>query len=474
MSLNLKMSMVILLALAVTLGMYILADWVESAVAEKNYKSTAAVEKNVGAAYESLQKYIGENNIKGTDSDALQNWIEKHDYTYLSVYDNDKSTFDGGWQPGADKDTTRNPVTPGEQRQKIEKKRATEDYSGNEQQKIDPDIFKSDVRNRIVEFADGPYYVYIDTYKQQYWYDIMIFVKVILCAITFIGIMLLYNGTVLRRIINLSNQVEKISDGDLHAGIVSAHNDEIGKLAVSVDTMRDSILEKLQNEKAAWDANTQLITAMSHDIRTPLTSLIGYLDIIEGGKFSSEDEMKRYIGSCRDKAFQLKDLSDKLFQYFLVFGSQTMEKYMEVFDGGILINQLISEHAAELISYGFKIDFDYFVPETEIRVDISSIRRLFDNMFSNIMKYGDKNYHVSIRVDKEDDWISVRVINRILESSRKVESNKIGLKTCEKICLDMGGLFVYKDDEKMFSARVSLPVYKGVGEGEKDEKGHEN
>ena len=62
-------------------------------------------------------------------------------------------------------------------------------------------------------------------------------------------------------------------------------NDEIGRLAESVDAMRDSIVDRLNSEKKAWDANTQLITAMSHDIRTPLTSLIGYLDIIGTGKY---------------------------------------------------------------------------------------------------------------------------------------------------------------------------------------------
>ena len=74
---------------------------------------------------------------------------------------------------------------------------------------------------------------------------------------------------------------------------------------------------------------------------------VRYLDIIESGKSRSRGEELRYIASCREKAFQLKEMSDKLFQYFLVFGSQEgREKNYEVFDAGILIQQLISEHSA--------------------------------------------------------------------------------------------------------------------------------
>ena len=201
---------------------------------------------------------------------------------------------------------------------------------------------------------------------------------------------------------------------------------------------------------------------MSHDIRTPLTSLIGYLDIIESEKYESKEEEKRYIGACRDKAFQLKDMSDKLFQYFLVFGSQSAEKNLEVYDAGILLQQIITEHSAELINYGFNVDMDYTIPEEiEIKADISGLRRLFDNIFSNVIKYADKNsaLRVSAKVDDEEDSITIRMMNAVLTESRLVESNKIGLKTCEKICQDMGGSFSYTDEGQVFTVRLTIPIY---------------
>lgn len=461
MSLNFKMSIVIVVTLAITFVTYVAAAWIENKVTENNYKSSEAVEKNVGAAYDELTQFVSENHIKGTDSDSMQKWIRDHDYTYLYIYDNYKSAFDGGWRVDSKDKKGIYGVTPGEQRKAIEKKTDPGEKIEVEDpaERITPDAFKVDVQNRIVDFADGPYYVYIDVYKEEHWHQIMAVVKILLCAATFITILLVYNGKVMRRIINLSTEVHKIADGDLEAPITPKSNDEIGRLAESVDNMRDSILEKLQNEKKAWDANTQLITAMSHDIRTPLTSLIGYLDIIGGKKYRSEEELMKYIDTSRDKAFQLKELSDKLFQYFLVFGSEQSEKVYEIYDAGILIQQLLSEHSVELISYGFNVKFDYAVEDAEIKVDLSGIRRLFDNLFSNIMKYGDKKYNVTIKASIENGKIVIRLLNSVLESSRKVESNKIGLKTCEKICDDMGAELFYEDQEKLYKTKITIPIY---------------
>ena len=100
-----------------------------------------------------------------------------------------------------------------------------------------------------------------------------------MCLFVFMSVIVIYNTKIIHKMTRLSREVQAVTDGDLDAEIDPTSNDEIGRLAVNVDTMRNAIVEKLQSEKIAWDANTQLITAMSHDIRTPLTSLIGYLDI---------------------------------------------------------------------------------------------------------------------------------------------------------------------------------------------------
>ena len=293
-------------------------------------------------------------------------------------------------------------------------------------------------------------------------------VTLILCFLTLLITILLYNGSTLKRVGRLAAEVRQVSDGKLDNTIHAIHNDEIGMLAASVDDMRNSIIQKHQNEKEAWDANTQLITAMSHDIRTPLTSMIGYLDIIEGKKYDSEEQMEKYIHSCREKAFQLKDLSDQLFRYFLVFGNHESEKELESLDASILFQQLLAEHSAEIISYGYKVDLLFTIPTVNVRTDISNLKRLFDNIFSNIMKYATKKKPVSIKAEFDGEGIEIEIRNGIWEQSRKVESTHIGMKTCQRICEDLKGEFSYEEVGDDFVVDIWFPAVPAEEEPESE------
>ncbi len=93
----------------------------------------------------------------------------------------------------------------------------------------------------------------------------------------------------------------KVSQGDLQMQICPSSRDEIGQLAQDVDTMRLNIIDKLQREEAAWAANSQLITAISHDVRTPLTALMGYLDIASDDSLTPQ-ERDAYLAICKNNA----------------------------------------------------------------------------------------------------------------------------------------------------------------------------
>ena len=162
-------------------------------------------------------------------------------------------------------------------------------------------------------------------------------------------------------------------------------------------TICGTLWRSILKEKEAWNVNSELITSMSHDIRTPLTSLIGYLDILDGEVYPSEDDCRRYVKSCRQKALQLKDLSDKMFQYFLVFGNDSIEMSVEPYDADILLQQIFlrSRFSAEQRGIFRKTDFTKRVGR--IRADVQYINRLFDNLFSNVRKYAAPKSEVVLR-----------------------------------------------------------------------------
>ena len=452
-SLNFKLIVAVLVAAVFAVGGFLASSVLEDFVAEKYYLSDKARAEAVGERYRELKAFVKRNHVRATDTRALQKWVAGKSYTQLLVWDNNKDVFSGGWI--VDSSDTRG-AQDGSLTVQKNRARTTE---SDTMKHLSPEDFKEDVYNRYVTFADGTYYTYINVNGEKRWYYIMDIVAILIAAVLFLMTILIYNSRVLERVSDLSDAVRKISEGDLNRRIVPGHRDEIGELAASVDVMRTAILEKMGNEKAAWDANTQLITSMSHDIRTPLTSLIGYLDIIESGKFESREELDRYIGSCREKAFQLKDLSDRLFRYFLVFGKQEQEIRLERMDAGILFQQLLVEHVAETIGCGFNVNLQYNVPEGFlVDVDISSMRRLFDNLFSNIMKYADHSFSVEIKADLILDRIKLVLQNHIHEEAKKVESTKIGVRTCKRLCEDMNGAFHAMEEEKIYTTEILFPV----------------
>ena len=114
-----------------------------------------------------------------------------------------------------------------------------------------------------------------------------------------------YTGRLTRRIINLSKEAAAVTAGDLERSITAPGNDELSALADSVDEMRRSVIERMGNEKRAWEANTELITAISHDIRTPMTAMLGYLGLLVGGT-EAEATKAQLASSAYVKAMELK------------------------------------------------------------------------------------------------------------------------------------------------------------------------
>ena len=447
-SLNVKLMAVLLIAAVAAVFSFALLSFSENMIANKMYLSEKGKTREVNARYTSLRQFISDEEVCGTDAVKLQTWMAEQEYTEIIVTDMKAGdVFSAGWVA-----TTDPGLIP-------LRREAAGSGAGTSLNRRDLNVDDEDLYNRTVTFFDKQYYVFIDVYSESAWYSVTNSANVIIVAVIFLLIVLFYNRTTLKRIIELSRETQKVSRGDLGYAIQDETADEIGNLAVSIDSMRNSILEKMENEKAARDANNELITSMSHDIRTPLTSLIGYLEIIEWKKYNSDEEYEKYIRSSREKADQLRDLSDKLFQYFLVFGSDEKEIEMEAMDGGILFQQILIEHMTEAMTKGIPIHLQYDVPEgLMIRTEISLLQRLFDNLFSNIMKYASRDFDVEIKADYIAGRIKIILQNHISTDARKVESNKIGVKTCKRISENLGAEFHVMEEKKIYTTELLFPV----------------
>ena len=205
--------------------------------------------------------------------------------------------------------------------------------------------------------------------------------------------------------------------------------------------MRLNIIDKLQREEAAWAANSQLITAISHDVRTPLTALMGYLDIASDDSLTPQ-ERDAYLAICKNNALRLKSLTDELFAFFLVFGKPQPDQNLEEVDACTLLDQILLEQEMNLTQKGFTVRIVHRGElHGKLRVDVGHIRRIFDNLYSNVCKYADPERPVNALIEGEQDKLTVYLSNYVRLRADRVESNRIGLQTCEKLVKAMGGSF---------------------------------
>ena len=292
--------------------------------------------------------------------------------------------------------------------------------------------------------------------------DLIVLGCVLLAIVLFLMVMLIYYHHQIRAIVLLSGEVRSVSEGRLESSISASRNDEIGQLAHDVDLMRRTILEKMAEREAAWQANSDLLTSMTHDIRTPLTTLLGYMDLLAKDNDNFTEEQKAYVRICTQKASQIKGLSDKLFLYFWAYNRADSESSppAEVYECGLLMEQLIGDYIPAMEAEGLSISADLSAihPEDRVAVQIDALRRVTDNLFDNAAKYADPSSPVSITAEREGEQVKLMFSNAIGPRREHTSGTRIGTKTCVCIMEQLNGRFETREENGRFTATLTLPL----------------
>ena len=434
-SLSAKLLLATLLSLLCALAAYLLVFWVANAAVNRYYMSANAVAGRKAEIYTDLNRFVTAGNVAGNDADALQRFLQEHAYVSVTVYSAEELDLPAGndamRQDSALKSTALS---------------RREETGG----KFYP-----------MRFSDGLYYISITDNSRTREDMLNRGMAAAVATVVLVSVLFWYTSRLTRRIIRLSQETATVGSGDLNADITVDGSDEIAGLAADIDGMRDAIIERMGNEKRAWEANSELITAMSHDIRTPMTSLLGYLGLLNSAGSLPEEERKRYIEAAYGKSLALKELTDELFKYFLVFGRSDIELHREIFDAHLLLMQLLGEAEFDLQDAGYGVqNIDRLEDGVTVDTDAAMLKRVLDNLVSNIKKYADREMPVVFLTEKKDDAVTVTVSNGVSGRRSGTESTKIGLRTCEKILSALGGAFSTARDETHFAAEFTLPVRK--------------
>ena len=490
-SLRVGFIVVFLLAVALGVGAFFSGTFAVSQYIENVYVKEENKKAREDGYLRDLQDFINENKISSDETGKISQWARDNQYVYLLIYKDNKIFFTSDDAededeientpekeettdaPTEDKEPEEDSDSAGDLDSEGEGSDADENGEPDDKEPTNPGVTvqyptreellayaqKNDMH--MIELSDGPLFASFAEFTEYLYYDIGNIVSLIFAALIVVIIMLIYIQRVTVRIIRLGNDVNLVAAGDTEHNIRAKGSDEISNLAANVDEMRSSLLETLKKEREALDSNTELITSMSHDIRTPLTVLLGYIDVMRSHA-GEDEEMQGYIRAAESTALRLKKLSDDMFGYFLVFGGKETEPQLDRYDVDMLLGQMLSEHVLLMTENGYTIDStdpsECDLSGKVVITDAQMLVRIFDNAFSNIYKYADKNKPVIISIRRGACDVNVRIENYVRHDGEKVESNGIGLRTCAKLSEIMGVKFSHGIDGEKYFVNLTLPI----------------
>lgn len=425
--LKIELIFCLILAFTVSVCLFFLLQALGGGILDNYFNKTSFIQNQRRQAVSQFRSYISNNGLTINDRDKMSKWVRNEKYVIIYIYKDDKLLY-----------TLHN----------------NNFTVGNEEYPRDPVLSVKPLYD--ITFRDTKAQMYIECFFEYKYYYIVTFLGAALSFFFFLLIMLFFINRKTSYIGMLDKEIKILEGGNLDYEITISGKDELSSLAQSINEMRKSFIERLESEDKARLANSELITAMSHDLRTPLTALVGYLDIIEYKKYKTEENLIQYIHNSREKAYQIKYLSDKLFEYFTVSNTNEENLELESFDGNQLIDQLVDEQLLILQSNGFHFEFDSCDAPFNIDVNLVSIRRVFDNVFSNITKYASKSMPVRIKCYVENSLLFIDIENHINHHLRAVNGTGIGMKTCEKILQKHKGKIAVTKTEDVFSVHISL------------------
>ena len=417
-------------------------------VIKKYYLAYDLQAKRHAEYVESLQNYVMAEGVDLENSDEIAEWVRENPYVYLLVYQGSEN------QEFTDKTN----VVPG----------AKDKFSELSGSRIDDSMARdellADARAggyHLISLTDGQVIVALSEYSENLYLSIFRAASFASAGITFILMLVRYIGMLINRIKRFASDVTIVSELDMNYRIVSEGKDELAGLSDNVENMRQTMLRHIENEKEAMAANTELITSISHDIRTPLTVLMGYIEMMR--EREKDEVMLGYIDATESTALRLKQLSDDMFKYLLAFGDTDKAVSLEEYDAGMLFDQALSEHILLLREMGYDISVNNLgdaLPEGSlVRTDAQNLMRIVDNIFSNIRKYADMESTINIDTRIDGARLTVEVRNRLRRDTDGAESNGIGLKTCVRLGSVVADGFEYEKNEDSFVCRLYMKIY---------------
>ena len=372
-----------------------------------------------------FQNYVNEYSISSSDSDLIRQWASNNKIMYFTISKDRMLIFDNSYNGAIPLNQT-----------------------------LSNQLNNTWMYFSKVTFSDGDADVFFYKNTEKKYYILAELFSALIAIISGYLFFIFRIKSEIKYIVYLSNEVEKMENDLNSAYFTQIGNDEISTLANALETMRLQLVDKIQNEINMKKAQDNLVLSMAHDIRTPLTSLIAYIEIIK--RQNSIDETIIYSNKALKQANHIKNLSDQLFDLFLINSGQK-----EIIEAVSNTEYAFGDYFSELYNYLQCQNYNLNVSKlswnkANISICFDYIGRIINNIQSNIIKYADNKYPILIYSEITADYFSIIIENTIDTKLEKNASTGIGVKNIISMMKKMDGICLIETTNSIYKMTLQF------------------
>ncbi|CAI8928912.1 MULTISPECIES: sensor histidine kinase [Bacillus] len=280
----------------------------------------------------------------------------------------------------------------------------------------------------------------------------------------------------MRQVEAMAEGVKEIAKGNLQYRIPQKGQDELSLLAVNMNQMAKELFSNIEKERKIEKQKNELITNVSHDLRTPLTSIMGYLRLLQDSKYESKEQHNEYVRIAFSKSEQLKNLIEDLFEYTKLTNEKMVLEKQEVCITELL-EQLIEELVPQAEEEGLILVKQFPKERVYAAIDSEKMVRVFENLLMNAIKYSKDDGEIKVSLQRQRRNIQITVANHSEEftkeelgnlferfykkdqsRSRVTEGSGLGLAIAKSIVELQGGEIRAEYEDGIIQFIVSLPI----------------
>jgi signal transduction histidine kinase len=239
---------------------------------------------------------------------------------------------------------------------------------------------------------------------------------VILCFTAFVLIVWIYRS-IIRPLNILRIATNQIKDGDLNYSVQSKHRDEIGQLCEDFEDMRIRLKELIEHRLKEEEDIKELISNISHDLKTPLTAIKGYTEGLIDGVAHTPEKQEKYLKTIYTKANEMTNLVDELLFYAKIDSNTVLYTFKHININAYFedcIEELRFDLEVKNIEIGYENDTD---PSVQVMADVEQLKRVINNIIGNSIKY----------MDKKDGKIQIKIQETGLYEQIEIRDNGAGI-----------------------------------------------